>query len=345
MPKTDPVKKVVNGEIADADDINQIAENIGSEGGTIPYSDTDQNRSTDGSESIGATAYPWGNINLNRDADFNEIDSVSHTIASSVTISQLRKFISQKDTPASYVGQAAKAVVVKDDETGLQFDPAPGAVEVLTTGGTWTAPAGVNYIAISMCGGGGGGAGADTSSNAAGGGGAGAESIERHIMKVTPGNTYSITIGAAGATGAHTAAGGNGGDTIFVGDTDGSNYTLTASGGLGAPSQTGAAATTGNIVLTGGDGDTSSNPGAGVLRSIAGGAGGSGVGTNASAAAGGGGGGSAFGKGGESVAATAGVDGGIGAGGSGGGTNGNNSGGTGGVGIMILEYNANGTPV
>ena len=98
MAKTTPVKKIVNGEIADGDDINQITENIGTEGGLIPYSAADQEKVTDGTESLGATAYPWGSAFLNREANFVEVDPSTNTASSSITMSHLRKFISQKDT-------------------------------------------------------------------------------------------------------------------------------------------------------------------------------------------------------------------------------------------------------
>lgn len=122
MVKTNQITKFVNGEIIDADPVNQALENVGSEGGSIPYNENDQERVTDGSESLGSAAYPWGTINVSRDAYLNEVETVSHTVASSVLFSELRKFINQKDTPSSYSGEGGKTVVVKDDESGLEFE-------------------------------------------------------------------------------------------------------------------------------------------------------------------------------------------------------------------------------
>lgn len=125
MAKSLQVKKLVNGEIADADEVNQIAEDIGSEGGLIPYDDATDQKSTNGSESLGATAYPWGSLNINQDAELNEIDPASHTLASSVAIKNLRKFIYLKDCPSSYSGKAGYIPTVNAGETGLEFDNPP----------------------------------------------------------------------------------------------------------------------------------------------------------------------------------------------------------------------------
>lgn len=138
MVKTNTIKKLVNGEIADADDVNQIVENAGNEGGAIPYDESNQQRATGGSESIGAASYPWGDFYISRDQHLIEVDPVSHTEASSVTFSQLRKFISQKDTPDSYVGEGEKFAGVRSDETGLEFITSPAKSNVIYDATTLT---------------------------------------------------------------------------------------------------------------------------------------------------------------------------------------------------------------
>jgi hypothetical protein len=85
-------------------------------------------------------------------------------------------------------------------------------VQTFTTSGAWIAPAGVTSIQVE-CWGGGGGGGERTSTGASGGGGGGAYA-ERATMGVTPGNSYSFTVGAAGAT----DGGANGGASTFAGD-------------------------------------------------------------------------------------------------------------------------------
>jgi len=83
-----------------------------------------------------------------------------------------------------------------------------------TSNSTWTAPAGVTTVyAIGQAGGGGGGGGGGTTTQGRGGGsggGYGGTSLAQgFFVSVTPGFTYTITIGAGGAGG----AGGTGGVT------------------------------------------------------------------------------------------------------------------------------------
>lgn len=121
MSKSNQIKKLVNGEIADADDVNQIVEDAGSEGGSIPYDPTTEERSTDGSQSLGSTSYPWGSLKINRNAEFVEVDPVSHMAASTVSIKDLRNFIKLKDCPSSYTGKTGSFPAVNAGESGLEF--------------------------------------------------------------------------------------------------------------------------------------------------------------------------------------------------------------------------------
>jgi len=91
-----------------------------------------------------------------------------------------------------------------------------------TASGTWTAPAGVTSAQVILVGAGGGGGGG--SREVAGGGGAGGQVIVKNIT-VTPGTTYSMTIGAGGQGGQgattsstdviNTLPGNNGSATVF----------------------------------------------------------------------------------------------------------------------------------
>src|SRR5512133_1422593 len=78
-------------------------------------------------------------------------------------------------------------------------------VETFTTAGTtnWVAPAGVTSVKIE-CWGAGGGGGTRTIAGASGGGGGGAYA-RVDAFSVTPGNSYSYTVGGGGA--ANTAGG------------------------------------------------------------------------------------------------------------------------------------------
>jgi hypothetical protein len=92
---------------------------------------------------------------------------------------------------------------------------------------TWTAPTGVNQVEVLVVAGGGGGG------SRFGGGGGGGGVIYDSAYPVTPGTSYTITVGAGGAPGpSNSTRGSNGGNSIFA--------TLTASGGGGgaAESQT-----------------------------------------------------------------------------------------------------------
>lgn len=126
MAKTNTRKILVNGEIADADDVNQIVENTGSEGGSLPYDVTTHTRDTLGNEPLGTVNYPWGDIFVNDDAYLKEVDTVGSSVAASVLFSNLRKFIFLKDAPGdgtgSYAGHAGKSAVVSVGEDGLDFD-------------------------------------------------------------------------------------------------------------------------------------------------------------------------------------------------------------------------------
>ncbi|HFK2693721.1 TPA: glycine-rich domain-containing protein, partial [Kluyvera ascorbata] len=84
---------------------------------------------------------------------------------------------------------------------------------VFTSTATWTCPAEVTTVYIDACGGGGGGA-YGTLNATGGGGGGGAQAVRRSAINVSPGQTYTITIGLGGVAGVTGAVdGGNGGVT------------------------------------------------------------------------------------------------------------------------------------
>ncbi len=104
------------------------------------------------------------------------------------------------------------------------------ATETFNSSTTWVAPVGVTSVQVEAWGA---GAGAYNGvSNRAGccqagraGGGGGAYS-KKNTVSVTPGNSYTVTVGAGGAGGASPA---NGGDTYFI-----DNTTVLAKGGVKA---------------------------------------------------------------------------------------------------------------
>lgn len=119
---------------------------------------------------------------------------------------------------------------------GQSVFPAPVAasktrkVETLLSGTSWTVPAGVTYVNVTLNGGGGGGGGtrgADKSLSSPGLPGARITST----VNTTPGAAISYSIGAGGGGGGNDTNGGAGGSTTFTGAT-------TAPGGTGGTGTT-----------------------------------------------------------------------------------------------------------
>ena len=125
-----------------------------------------------------------------------------------------------------------------------------GVVQRFTTTGTtsWTAPTDVTSVEVLVIAGGGGGG-----ASCGGGGGAGGL-IYNNSYPVTPGQTYTVTVGAGGiGTGSSASRGTNGSNSVFGNLTaigGGGGASLTAQGGLAGGSG-------------GGDSHTGQTPGAG----------------------------------------------------------------------------------
>jgi hypothetical protein len=207
------------------------------------------------------------------------------------------------------------------------------APQILTSGTSYTTPAGCNSIYVEAVGGGGGGGGANGSNTQSeGGGGGGSGAYAAKYFTVSPSTPYTYAIGASGTAGTSSGSGGSGGNTTFtVGVT-----TLTSNGGAGGSRGFNSASG------AGGAGGAASN---GDLN-VTGSAGSGGVGSAATAitlAAGGSGGSSFFGGSGrggtDETAGTAGSSGSGGGGGAETNDNGGTSGGAGGAGLIrIWEY-------
>ena len=183
---------------------------------------------------------------------------------------------------------------------------------------SWTAPTGVNNIEVLVvAGGGGGGPCGPTSAKYGGGGGGAGGLIYKGAFSVTPGNSYTVTVGAGGAGASGSVNGTNGSNSVFG--------SLTAVGGGGGGYDTGPTGNNGSSGGSGGGGAPAASSGS-VGQGGAGTAGqGFAGGTNyGSSYNGGGGGGGAGGKGGD-----------------GRGSSGGNIGGGGGIG---LNFSISGTP-
>lgn len=214
----------------------------------------------------------------------------------------------------------------------LQFSRphrADAVTQTITASTTWTAPADAYYVTVEVWGAGGGGGPATTG---VGGGGGGAYSSS--ILRLTPGNNYTVTVGTGGTPG------NAGGDTIFVGPTS-----VVAKGGSAGTNTTGGA----GGLASGGTGTTKFSGGTGGNKSTGNGRGGGGGGGSATSTANGGNGGTGnsntggtagIGQGNGGAGGNSGVVGGNGivpGGGAGGGGNGVASG-TGARGQVVLTY-------
>lgn len=93
--------------------------------------------------------------------------------------------------------------------------------KLYTTSGTFVVPADVQIVWIDGSGGGGGGSGGNSTPGGGGGGGGPAIGIVSRAMAVVPGETLTVTVGAAGSGGAANNSGGYGGITSISGSMGG----------------------------------------------------------------------------------------------------------------------------
>lgn len=142
----------------------------------------------------------------------------------------------------------------------LKKDVTPGdgtfrSVQVFTTTGanTWTKPAGLRRVRVTTTGGGGSGSGSGNAGNRGGsGGGSGGTSIKT-IAAASLGSTETATVGTGGSAPLAGAAGNNGGTSSFGAHCSGAGG---VGGNFGASyGGSGGAGSSGDINVTGGDGD------------------------------------------------------------------------------------------
>ena len=128
------------------------------------------------------------------------------------------------------------------------------SIQTFTSSGTYTKPSGINKVKVIVTGAGGGGGGGSSNYNGGTGGGAGGTAIE--LIDVSSlSSTVAVTVGTGGGGGSSNATGGTGGTSSF-----GAYCSATGGNGGGGADQaiygTGGTGSSGNLNITGGDGDT-----------------------------------------------------------------------------------------
>jgi hypothetical protein len=163
-------------------------------------------------------------------------------------------------TPAKMSRTGTAGQVLTSNGSGADpsyATPATG-IQSFVANGTFTIPANVTRVKVTVVGGGGGGGSFDGCTGGGSGGGAGAAAI-KYLTGLTPGNTLSVTVGALGTIGAS-------GGTSSVASGTQSITTISATGGGGGGAivpGAGGAASNGDINSGGGSGGQGGNSNAG----------------------------------------------------------------------------------
>jgi hypothetical protein len=161
--------------------------------------------------------------------------------------------------------------------TANNFDLTLYPAVFFNTSTTWVAPAGVTSVTYAVVGGGGGGGGAVRSNFSAGGGGGGGRLLTG-TLSVTPGTSYTVTVGGGGSAGSGGGGGGGtGSSSVFS--------SITSAGGNGGSGGSGTGGAGGNSGGGAGGGSGAGSTGGG--GGGAGGAGGNGTGAGGISGAGG----------------------------------------------------------
>lgn len=112
------------------------------------------------------------------------------------------------------------------DGDNSQVPLGPSGIQVFENSGTWTKPAGVNFVRVTVTGGGGGGGGGQQSFNNGGSGSAGGTAIK--VIDVSTTSSVSVTVGSGGGGGGGVSRGSAGSSSSF-----GSFCSATGGGGGG----------------------------------------------------------------------------------------------------------------
>ena len=150
----------------------------------------------------------------------------------------------------------------------------PHGMQIFTSSGTFTIPAGVTSVKVTVVGGGGGGGGVGTvSATKRAGGGGGGGYTEKILTGITPGLTLSVSVGAGGS-GGNQVSGGSGGTSSVSSGTQ-TITTISSTGGAGGTGGNVTTGAPGGAGGTGSGGDFSVSGQAGGISGTVTGSGGS----------------------------------------------------------------------
>jgi hypothetical protein len=140
--------------------------------------------------------------------------------------------------------------IIRWTNTGSQSYSVLAGTTPTLTNTSWTAPTGVTQIEVLVVAGGGGGGAPGGGAPYTGGGGGAGGLIYNSAFSVTPGQSYTVTVGAGGSGGSSSGSiGGTGGNSVF--------NSLTAIGGGGGG---GLSSTSGAVGGSGGGGSSPAVP-------------------------------------------------------------------------------------
>lgn len=128
-------------------------------------------------------------------------------------------------------------------------------IQVFTSSGTFTIPAGITKIKVTVVGGGGGASGANGTGSS--GGGAGGGAAIKILSGLTPSNTLTVTVGSGGGGSAYASNGSTGGSSSLASGTE-VITTISATGGQGGRASgsllgaAGGVGSNGDLNITGG---------------------------------------------------------------------------------------------